>query len=121
MEQLCKIRELQRAVSQFEQNFERLHGISLNEGMVLCTLSKGDKLTAGEVGELLGITPSNTSKVLRNVETKGLVERVMGVDDKRCMFFSLTASGKSLLSIIKCWELDIPDTLTEAIETIKLD
>ncbi len=120
MEQLLKIRELQRAVSQFELNFERLHGIGLNEGMVLCALCKGGKLTAGEVGELLGITPSNTSKVLRSVESKGHVERVMGVDDKRCMFFSLTPSGKSLLSIIGCWELDIPDTLSEAIKTIKL-
>ena len=33
MDKLCRIRDLQRAVHQFEANLERLYGICLNEGM----------------------------------------------------------------------------------------
>ena len=33
MDKLCKIRDLQRAVHQFESAFEKRYGICLNEGM----------------------------------------------------------------------------------------
>ena len=64
MEKLCRIRELQRAVNRFEAALERSYGICLNEGMALCSLSKAGRLSCGELGEMLGLTPSNTSKVL---------------------------------------------------------
>ena len=73
MEKLCKIRDIQRAVNRFEQDFERKYGICLNEGMVLCSLLKVDSLSAGELGELLGLSPSNASKVIRSVEVLSLI------------------------------------------------
>ena len=76
IKRLCKIRDLQRAVYQFELQFEKLYGISLNEGMALCSLSKTVSLSSGELGELLGLSSSNTSKVICSVEKKGYVERV---------------------------------------------
>lgn len=83
-------RELQRAVNRFEAALERSHGICLNEGMALCSLSKAGRLSCGELGEMLGLTPSNTSKVLRSVEGKGYVNRELGTNDKRQIYFSLT-------------------------------
>ena len=53
MDKLCKIRDLQRAVHQFESAFEKRYGICLNEGMTLCSLSKTGRLCPGELGELL--------------------------------------------------------------------
>ena len=113
MEKLCKIRDLQRAVAQFEMHFEKLYGIGLNEGMLLCSLSESERLSSGEIGELLGLTPSNTSKVIKSVENKGLVERVMGMEDKRQMYFSLSRDGKVLLKKIKCGEIELPDLLNK--------
>ena len=97
MEKLCRIRELQRAVNRFEAALERSYGICLNEGMALCSLSKAGRLSCGELGEMLGLTPSNTSKVLRSVEGKGYVNRELGTNDKRQMYFSLTEKGRVLL------------------------
>src|SRR3712207_7677516 len=74
---------------------EKKHHLCLNEGMLLCSLSKVDRLSSGEIAETLGLTNSNASKVIRSVEDKGLVERVMGVVDKRQMYFSLTRDRKS--------------------------
>ena len=90
MDRLCKIRDIQRAVNQFEQGFEKTYGICLNEGMALCSLLKAGSLSSGEIGELLGLTSSNNSKVIGSIEKKGLVERVIGTKDKRQMYFSLT-------------------------------
>ena len=70
MDKLCRIRDLQRAVNQFEAAFEKRYGICLNEGMALCSLSNAERMCPGRLGELLGLTPSNTSKVLRSAESK---------------------------------------------------
>ena len=51
MDRLCKIRDLQRAVMRFEADFEAHYGISLNEGMTLCTLSGSERMCPGELGE----------------------------------------------------------------------
>lgn len=115
MEKLCKIRDLQRAVNQFETSFGKMYGICLNEGMALCSLAKAGQLSSGELCELLGLTSSNTSKVINLIEKKGFIERVMGTKDKRQMFFSLTDNGKQLLMSIKYEEIEIPDLLKKTI------
>ena len=111
MDKLCRIRDLQRAVVQFEAAFERRYGISLNEGMTLCTLSKRPRICPGELGELLGLTPSNTSKVVASIERKGYVSRVMGNHDKRHMYFSLTDEGRNLLDEMQRCTPCVPELL----------
>ncbi len=54
MDKLCRIRDLQRAVNQFEAAFEKRYGICLNEGMTLCSLSKTERLCPGELGGPVG-------------------------------------------------------------------
>ena len=111
IKRLCQIRDLQRAVYLFELQFEKKYGISLNEGMVLCSLSKTASLSSGELGELLGLSSSNTSKVICSVEKKGYVERVVGTKDKRNVCFSLTASGRDLLDNVSDETVEMPDSL----------
>lgn len=116
MEKLCKIRDLQRAVACFESRFEKQYGIGLNEGMLLCSLTNSGQLSSGEIAELLGLTPSNTSKVIKSVEEKGLIERVMGTADKRQMYFSLTPEGNKQIGRIKCENIEIPEPLTAVLK-----
>lgn len=108
---LCRIRDMQRSIAEFEKQFEKCYGIGLNEGMALCSLTKAERLTSGELGELLGLTPSHTSKVLASIERKGLVERTLGKEDKRQMYFSLTTAGQTLIGTIQCNEVSCPQTL----------
>lgn len=118
MKRVCKIRDVQRAVNQFESDFEKTHSICLNEGMVLCSLAKTEKLSSGELSELLGLSSSNTSKVINSLERKELIQRELGEKDKRQMFFLLTKAGQKLLESIKCEELAIPEILTRTIEEV---
>lgn len=113
MDKLCRIRDLQRAVNQFETAFEKRYGICLNEGMVLCSLANAERICPGRLGELLGLTPSNTSKVLRSVESKGLVLRELCCKDRRQMYYSLTGEGRALLAALDCQEVEIPPLLRE--------
>jgi DNA-binding MarR family transcriptional regulator len=113
METLCKIRDIYRAVAQVESQMEKMYGLGLNEGMILCTLKKCGKLSSGEIAEKLGLTTSNTSKVIRSVERKGFVERVSGEEDKRQMYFTLTDRGGWVLRNIKTEELLLPEPLRE--------
>ena len=99
----------------FEQHFAERYGICLNEGMTLCSLKNTAKLSAGELGELLGLTPSNTSKVIASLEKKQLVKRTLSASDKRSMFFSLTPKGKELISTIKCDSLPMDATLKDLV------
>ena len=105
MEKLCKIRDIQRAVNQFEQGFEKRYGICLNEGMA-----------SGEIGELLGLSSSNASKVIKSIENKRLVERMTGEKDKRQMYFSLTPDGKKRISSLQCEAIEIAPLLKEMLE-----
>jgi hypothetical protein len=65
---LCKIREIYRSIVEYEAVFRRVHGLKLNEGMLLCTLSDGVRKTSGELSDLLGVTPSNMSKIISSAE-----------------------------------------------------
>lgn len=108
---LCRIRDIYRAIIDFEQYFEQHYDLNLNEAMLLCTLSACSSLTAGEVAEALGLTNSNASKVIASAERLKLIKRQMGKDDKRKMRFSLTPLGVERLEQLKADEMDMPELL----------
>lgn len=115
MDKLCAIRDIRQAVTRFEADFERRYGISLNEGMVLCSLKDGVTLSSGELGEMLGLTPSNASKVIAAAERKGLIERGMGTADKRRMYFTITEQGRNAFGGISCDDIPMPEALCRAL------
>lgn len=96
MEPLCYIRNIYRIIGKFEDQFQQNYDLGLNESFLLCEL-KDKELSSGEISGILEVTHSNASKVIRSLEKKKLIKRVMGKDDKRKMYFSLTATGKSKL------------------------
>lgn len=101
METLCRIRDIYRAVAEFEVKFMQEFDLSLNEGMLLCTLLNTPKLTSSEIAEALGLSASNASKIIRSVEEKKLITRLVGKADKRQMHFALTPEGKNRITVIK--------------------
>ena len=58
---------------------------------------------------------SNTSKVIRSVEDKKLITRLVGKTDKRQMHFALTPEGKSRITVIKNSTPEIPALLQEIV------
>lgn len=111
------MRELYKALTGFEAAFEQQYGLSLNEAMVLCALHEAKKeMTSTAIAERTELAPSHTSKVIRSVEIKGLIQRDMGKVDKRQMYFSLTAAGKTRLQAIQLDEVEVPGLLKPLFE-----
>ncbi|MEG1405054.1 MAG: MarR family transcriptional regulator [Alistipes sp.] len=115
METLCKIRNLYRAIMEYEVAFQKQYNLGLNEGMLLCSLSHTECMASGEIAHLLGLSLSNTSKVIKSAEQKGYLSRTLGRADKRQMFFSLTSTGRQRLAEIKCRTLTLPPELQKVV------
>lgn len=113
MQNLCSLRDIYKTIRDFELKFQQDHGLSLNEGMLLCSL-KEYKYSSSEIAEMLGLTNSNASKVIRSAEEKGHVQRIPGQNDKRQMYFTITQTGLDKLNEIKC-KGDIINTLLDNI------
>ena len=118
METLCKIRDVYRAIAEFEVQFTQMYDLSLNEGMLLGTLLNTPKLTSSEIAEALGLSASNTSKVIRSVEGKKLITRLIGKEDKRQMRFSLTTEGKNRISDIKNATFELSELLQQVVSLV---
>ena len=111
---ICLMREVFRALSEFENELIRVHDVTLNEAMLLCCLDQEDRkvpFSASDISEKTGLTASHTSKVLRSAEAKELIERSLGSNDHRKMFFELSQKGKERLVEIKRNKVEIPSLL----------
>lgn len=94
MEAICKLKNIYKALYNFEKEFVRKNGITINEGMILCCLKDGHPRSANEIYDFVGLSGSRVSRVLNMIEEKGLIWRKMGTEDKRQMIFSMTNDGK---------------------------
>ena len=115
---ICKIRDIYHAITGFETEFLQKYGLCLNEGMALCTLQK-NKLSSKELAQSLGLTHSNTSKIIKSLEIKMLIKRILGKTDKRRMYFVLTAQGSDKLKAINGEEHIILPVLNDIIKILQ--
>lgn len=106
MDAICKLKDIYKALYNFEKDFSENNGITINEGMVLCCLKDGSSRTANELCEFIGLSNSRVSKVIFSVEEKGYIKREMGKIDKRQMIFSLTNEGKLKIKEMLKQEID---------------
>ena len=71
------MRELMMALSDFENKLIDIHGVSLNEAMVLCSVGN-ECITASVIAERTGLRPSHASKVIGALEERGYLMRELG-------------------------------------------
>lgn len=106
------MRDIYQALADYEAEFAKRYGITLNEAMALCSISGSEEtLTSTEIAGKTGMTTSHTSKVIRSIEEKELIKRSLGNKDKRQMYFCLSDRGKKCLSEISCSGVVIPEIL----------
>ena len=116
MESICAIKDIYKALYQFEKTFAEVHDITINEAMLLCCLKDGETKSAGMICEYIGLSNSRVSKVITAVENKGYIRRNINKNDKRQMCFSLTPGGKEKIQQIMNAELCF-DGLFEKLKT----
>lgn len=109
MEPICAIKDIYKALYQFEKSFAEANDITINEAMILCCLKDGEAKTAGALSEFVGLSNSRISKVINTVEDKHLIRRLINPNDKRQMLFSLTPEGKERIACMQERELGFDD------------
>lgn len=111
MKSICVMREIYRAIENYELEFEQVHGIGLNEAMALCCIRQNERLSSGEIADKTGLKTSHCSKIIRSIEDEGYVQRIMGKVDRRQMYFILTRKGNEMVDRMTCDSVAIPDLL----------
>ena len=109
MEPICKLKDIYKALYNFEKRFAEANGITINEGMLLCCLKDGKPRSANELCDFVGLSNSRVSRVITTVEDKGYIVREMGTSDKRQMIFTLTDSGKQKTKEMQAQGMDFSE------------
>jgi DNA-binding MarR family transcriptional regulator len=103
--------------------------LTVNERNTLIVLSNLEINSVKELSDYLFISKTNTSKVLKSLEKKNLVIRLLDRDDKRYIKLLLTEEGKMIsqkvieeISILfRNRILQFPDYMGEKIQSIVKD
>ena len=117
MKTICMMRDVLRALSAFEVTFEEAYKVSLNEAMILCALHESKKeMTSTNLAKRTDLSPSHTSKMIRILEEKELIERTLSESDKRLMFFHLTKTGSKKVKELSLEGVEVPELLKPIFE-----
>lgn len=119
MEEICKLKDIYKALYNFEKEFSEKNGLTINEGMILCCLKDGKSKPANELCSFVGLSNSRVSRVINTVESKGLIMREMGSTDKRQMIFTLTDSGKKKVKEMMAKKIDFSELSSQFSKIIK--
>lgn len=112
MKTICAMRDVFKALANFEAAFEKVYQISLNEAIILCTLkSVSEKMTATSLAKQTDLSPSHMSKMLRILEEKKLIVRTLGSADRRQMYFHLSPAGRQRINELELDKVEIPELL----------
>ena len=80
-------------------------GLHVGQEMVLLELWKEDGLKGSELAERLGVEPPTVTRMLRRMESCGLIERRPAPTDARSFRVHLTGKGRTLEEpVARIWE-----------------
>ena len=74
--------------------FERDVGISPPKYFILHVLAREGGISQGEIGRLYGVDPSRITRLAKQLEGEGWIERTRNPEDNRVVRMSLTSEGR---------------------------
>jgi MarR family transcriptional regulator, organic hydroperoxide resistance regulator len=115
MKSICKLKDIYKALHEFEASFGKQYGITVNEGIILCMLGDGP-LKVGDICSDCSLSNSRLSKVLGSLETKGYVQRSIDTGDRRIVMVELTPQGVEKRATMSEEQICIPEALSKLLE-----
>jgi DNA-binding MarR family transcriptional regulator len=82
-------------------------GLTATQSGVLATLVRGGPMRAGDLAAAEAVNPTMLSRVLSQLEERGLVARGSDPGDARCSTARATAAGARLLARLRARRADI--------------
>ena len=99
MNHLLLVKELVQAYQAFEAHSGahiKEMGLTTTQFDIVATLGNQPPMTCGELGEKTLVSKGAMTGVLERLEAKGLIEKLMNVEDGRSYKISLSKSGDKL-------------------------
>lgn len=90
------ITKLKSICSQHVNDNSRELGVSNSESLYLKCLSMFGSQTQSKLSEMIGFDKARSSRVLAELESKELVQRVLSENDNRKTFFEITPRGEEI-------------------------
>lgn len=110
---LCSIRDIYKAIGEFEQQFHKQYRVHFHEAMIMCLLSE-EAHTAEEIMEKSGIAEPVVRQALQALEALKLIDKTRCADDQN-FSYALTGLGNEKIDVIKTSELPLSDMLERLI------
>ena len=77
------------------------HDSTMATAFVLLNIDKENGTPSTALGPLMGMEPTSLSRILKNMEDKGVISRMKNPDDGRSVLIKLTAYGKEMRAVSK--------------------
>jgi DNA-binding MarR family transcriptional regulator len=101
----------------FEEKLRKETDLSLNEALCLCQADKGIQEPTALAREL-SLSPSRLTRILNSLESKGLIERTIGLEDRRNIALRVTHEGNTVVHKLHCSTITMPTHIEKAIENL---
>lgn len=108
------LRGLVLAAEHFRQVVAEQFGIGMTEAAALSHLRTQGSLSARELADLIGLTPSTVTSLLGRLEAADLAERAPHPTDRRQIVVTLTAEGNARLDRSDQWLAEVLDRVDGA-------
>ncbi len=99
----------------------REHGLSAQQWRVLRALEEEQAMDATEIANRCALLMPSLSRILQNLEARGLVTRVPAEDDLRRTLVTISTDGKKLFEIIAPLQEQRYEQITERFGYGKLE
>lgn len=104
-----------RKITQLVNQYLSSHDITAEQWVVLNRLAEQDGITQKELAQRVGKDPTNITRILDQLEKKGLIARRHNALDRRSYLASLTEEGRALDLLVSPLETHVMNLALEGL------
>jgi DNA-binding MarR family transcriptional regulator len=105
--------------NEFENQFEKLHGLSVLEISIISTVARHPDIIFREICELFQIPKTTLTSIVNRLEERNYVKRVISKRDKRSFGLELTDDGKLAQTEHFQFQNTVCEWLINALDTVE--
>ncbi|UJF24499.1 MarR family transcriptional regulator [Suttonella sp. R2A3] len=94
---LIALRRITRASDIYSKKLSQQTGLTMPQIILMQAIDFAPECSAGELSNMIALSQATVTNIVRRLESRGLLERERGSDDKRKVFLRLTKQGKTML------------------------
>jgi len=106
-----QLRATWQAVAKMYNEQAAKHDSTMATAFVLLNIDKEKGTPSTALGPLMGMEPTSLSRILKNMEDKGVISREKNPDDGRSVLIKLTDYGKEMRKISKGHVIQFNETI----------